>query len=115
MARSGLIGHEGVEKSNGYFSSPFDSTGQEATEGKGLTLIPTQHIGAGGCWPHFMHSQEPESERQERPDYATPKSAPAGLLPLSSKALPTQTVSPKTKFSNTGAQESFHILTAAEC
>lgn len=94
MARSGLIGHEGVQKSGDYISSPFDNTGQEATEGKGLTLIPAQHIGVGGCWPHFMHSQEPENEQQEKPGYTTPKSTPADPLLLSSKALPPQTVSP---------------------
>lgn len=35
MVRSGLAGHEGVERSNGYFSSPFDNPGREATEEKG--------------------------------------------------------------------------------
>lgn len=51
-------------------------------------MIPAHEIGVGDCWPHFTHSQEPESEQDARPGVTAPKFAPANPNPPSSKTLP---------------------------
>lgn len=84
-------------------------------------MIPAHQKGVGDCWPHFMHSQEPECEQELRAGFAAQKFAPADPLPPSSKALPPKgyttpqnSITKGQVFKHGGPRETFHILTTAE-